>query len=67
MNPQSGTTLGSRYTLTDRIAAGGMGDVWRATDSVLGRVVAVKVMRASAAWVGLRGARAALPAPDPLR
>src|SRR3954449_6677562 len=26
-----------------------MGDVWRATDSVLGRVVAVKVMRASAA------------------
>ncbi len=49
MNPESGTTLGSRYTLTDRIAAGGMGDVWRATDSVLGREVAVKVMRASAA------------------
>ena len=40
--------LGSRYALTDRIAAGGMGDVWRATDSVLGRDVAVKVMRESA-------------------
>jgi eukaryotic-like serine/threonine-protein kinase len=49
MNPEAGTTLGSRYTLTDRIAAGGMGDVWRATDSVLGRDVAVKVMRATAA------------------
>ena len=49
MNPEAGMTLGSRYTLTDRIAAGGMGDVWRAKDSVLGRDVAVKVMRASAA------------------
>ncbi|HEU5000224.1 MAG TPA: protein kinase [Lapillicoccus sp.] len=49
MNPEAGMTLGSRYTLTDRIATGGMGDVWRATDSVLGRDVAVKVMRASAA------------------
>jgi serine/threonine-protein kinase len=49
MNPEAGMTLGSRYTLTDRIATGGMGDVWRATDSVLGREVAVKVMRASTA------------------
>jgi serine/threonine-protein kinase len=49
MNPEAGMTLGSRYTLTDRIATGGMGDVWRATDSVLGRDVAVKVMRANAA------------------
>jgi serine/threonine protein kinase len=49
MNPEAGMTLGSRYTLTDRIAAGGMGDVWRATDSVLGREVAVKVMRPNAA------------------
>ena len=49
MNPEAGTTLGSRYSLTDRIATGGMGDVWRATDSVLGRDVAVKVMRATAA------------------
>jgi serine/threonine-protein kinase len=49
MNPEAGMTLGSRYSLTDRIAAGGMGDVWRARDSVLGRDVAVKVMRPSAA------------------
>ena len=48
MNPHEGTTLGSRYTLTDRIASGGMGDVWRASDAVLGRDVAVKVMRPNA-------------------
>ncbi|MEP6797872.1 MAG: serine/threonine-protein kinase, partial [Lapillicoccus sp.] len=49
MNPAEGLTLGSRYTLTDRIAAGGMGEVWKARDSVLGREVAVKVMRPNAA------------------
>ena len=49
MNPERGVTLGNRYVLTDRIAAGGMGDVWRASYSVLGRDVAVKVMRANAA------------------
>jgi serine/threonine-protein kinase len=45
MTPTQGSTLGGRYTLTERIAAGGMGDVWAARDSVLGRVVAVKIMR----------------------
>lgn len=49
MNPIEGLTLGSRYTLTERIAAGGMGEVWKAYDSRLERVVAVKVMRPSAA------------------
>jgi len=49
MIPVAGLTLGSRYTLTERIAAGGMGEVWRARDSRLERVVAVKVMRPSAA------------------
>jgi serine/threonine protein kinase len=42
-----GTTLGGRYRLDDRIAGGGMGDVWRATDEVLGRTVAVKVLLAA--------------------
>jgi len=45
MNPHKGMTLGNRYTLTESIASGGMGDVWKASDSVLGREVAVKVMR----------------------
>ncbi|MGC4808407.1 protein kinase domain-containing protein [Micromonospora sp. DT233] len=37
-----GVQLGNRYRLDERIASGGMGDVWRATDQVLGRTVAVK-------------------------
>ncbi|MGC1213092.1 MAG: serine/threonine-protein kinase, partial [Micromonospora sp.] len=36
--------LSGRYRLDDRVATGGMGDVWRATDLVLGRQVAVKVL-----------------------
>src|SRR5690606_30856889 len=39
-----GMALGGRYRLDERIASGGMGDVWRGTDEVLGRTVAVKVM-----------------------
>jgi serine/threonine-protein kinase len=37
-----GVQLGKRYRLDERIASGGMGDVWRGTDQVLGRTVAVK-------------------------
>jgi serine/threonine-protein kinase len=36
--------LSGRYRLDDRVATGGMGDVWRATDLILGRQVAVKVL-----------------------
>jgi serine/threonine protein kinase len=35
----------NRYRLDDRIATGGMGVVWRATDTRLNRAVAVKVLK----------------------
>jgi serine/threonine protein kinase len=38
--------LAGRYRLDDRIAAGGFGEVWSGTDLVLGRPVAVKLLRA---------------------
>ena len=38
--------IASRYLLGDRIATGGMGVVWRATDTVLQRQVAVKILKA---------------------
>ncbi len=44
MNATAGTILSERYTLTERIAAGGMGEVWSATDAVLDRTVAVKLL-----------------------
>ncbi|MFI6820160.1 serine/threonine-protein kinase [Micromonospora sp. NPDC050187] len=40
----SGVVLSGRYRLDERVATGGMGDVWRASDVVLGRQVAVKVL-----------------------
>src|SRR6478609_2087795 len=40
-----GFVLGERYHLDQRIASGGMADVWAGTDSVLQREVAIKVMR----------------------
>ena len=41
----SGELIAARYRLVAWIAGGGMGDVWRASDEVLGREVAVKVLK----------------------
>src|SRR4051812_13817402 len=43
------TTLDGRYHILDRIAAGGMGEVFRARDAVLDREVAIKVLHRSLA------------------
>ena len=42
---EQGALLGERYLVGERIASGGMADVWSAQDSVLKRQVALKVMR----------------------
>jgi len=44
VNPTPATVLGDRYALKERIAGGGMGEVWAATDTVLSRTVAVKLL-----------------------
>src|SRR6516225_8583873 len=43
--PDAGVLLAGRYRLDDQIAVGGTGQVWRAADTVLGRGVAVKLLR----------------------
>ncbi|HEX6448472.1 MAG TPA: serine/threonine-protein kinase [Trebonia sp.] len=39
--------LDRRYQLLDRIAAGGMGEVWRGSDEMLGRPIAIKLLHAN--------------------
>ncbi len=45
MRPTQGVTFGGRYELDSRIAIGGMGEVWEATDHVIGRTVAIKILK----------------------
>ena len=45
MRPTSGITFGGRYQLASRVAIGGMGEVWQATDLVIGRTVAIKILK----------------------
>src|SRR6516225_6455920 len=43
--PDAGVLLAGRYRLDEQIAVGGTGQVWRAADTVLGRAVAIKLLR----------------------
>ncbi|OZB88854.1 MAG: serine/threonine protein kinase, partial [Microbacterium sp. 14-71-5] len=45
MRPTQGVHFGGRYELQSRIAIGGMGEVWEATDHVIGRTVAIKILK----------------------
>jgi serine/threonine-protein kinase len=40
-----GAVLAKRYRLDERVGGGGMGEVWRGTDTELERTVAVKIVR----------------------
>lgn len=44
-----GQALGSRYTVVERVGAGGMGMVYKAIDRRLGKTVALKLIQAQAA------------------
>ena len=45
MRPTTGMTFGGRSQLGSRIAIGGMGEVWQATDLVIERTVAIKILK----------------------
>jgi eukaryotic-like serine/threonine-protein kinase len=44
MTHHAGDVLGGRYRLDDRIASGGIGEVWQGTDTVLRRAIALKTL-----------------------
>lgn len=45
MRPQIGSVFGGRYELKNRLAIGGMGEVWQAIDNVIERNVAIKILK----------------------
>ncbi len=46
---ESGQALGDRYTIVERVGAGGMGLIYKALDRKLGRTVALKLIQAGVA------------------
>ena len=57
--------LGGRYVLEEALGTGGMATVWRATDVVLGREVAVKVLNPQHAALSRTSAPPSCPAVSP--
>jgi eukaryotic-like serine/threonine-protein kinase len=44
VDTETGRQLAARYVLTESLASGGMAEVWRGRDEVLGRDVAIKIL-----------------------
>jgi eukaryotic-like serine/threonine-protein kinase len=53
--PLSPSTRIGPYEVNAQIGVGGMGEVYRATDTTLGRLVAIKVLPDAFAQDGVRG------------
>jgi eukaryotic-like serine/threonine-protein kinase len=49
--PGTGSLLSLRYRLTEKLATGGMAEIWRADDELLGRAVAIKLPMPRAAEI----------------
>ena len=54
---REGQLLGGKYQLEQLLGSGGMGDVYRATNTLIGRTVAIKLLRAEHAKNAEIGAR----------
>ena len=61
-SPSMNRTVLSRYRLLERIGAGGMGEVWKAHDARLDRIVAIKMLLRGALGPEQRRRPRAIPA-----